>query len=63
MVGVLNDVTDRIWAERELRFQGQLLDQAFAAVSATDPNGVITHWNRHAEELYGWARAEAIGRR
>ena len=36
MVGVLNDVTDEMWAERELRFQGQLLDQAFAAVSATD---------------------------
>src|SRR4029079_17947911 len=63
MVGVLNDVTDEMWAERELRFQAQLLDQAFAAVSATDTSGVVTHWNRHAEELYGWTRDEAIGHR
>lgn len=63
MVGILNDVTDQVWAERELRFQAELLDQAFAAVSATDTSGTVTHWNRHAEELYGWTHAQAIGRR
>ena len=55
------DVTERKWAEEELRFRAELLDQAMAAVIATDPNGVVSHWNRHAETLYGWSQGEAIG--
>jgi PAS domain S-box-containing protein len=39
-----------------------LLDQVEAAVVATDPHGVITHWNRFAEELLGYAASEAIDR-
>ncbi|MEA2594436.1 MAG: hypothetical protein QOF01_905 [Thermomicrobiales bacterium] len=62
LVGILNDVTERRWAEEELRFRGELLDQATVAVVATDAAGVVTHWNRQAEALYGWRRSEAIGR-
>jgi PAS domain S-box-containing protein len=32
------------------------------AVIATDMAGCVTHWNRAAERLYGWARFEALGR-
>ena len=39
-----------------------LLDALQAAVIATDLEGVITRWNRHAAELFGFERAEAIGR-
>lgn len=39
-----------------------LLDQIDAAVIALDLRGVITHWNAHAERLYGWSREEALGR-
>ena len=40
----------------------RLLDQVPAAVVATDPAGVVTHWNREAEALFGWTRQEATGR-
>ena len=30
--------------------------------SPPDLAGVVTYWNRHAEELYGWTSAEATGR-
>jgi len=33
------------------------------ALSAIDMSGTITHWSTHAEELYGWKRAEALGER
>jgi diguanylate cyclase (GGDEF)-like protein/PAS domain S-box-containing protein len=59
--GVMIDVTEQREAEEELRFQAQLLDTVGAAVVATDRSGLITHWNRHAEELCGWSRAEALG--
>jgi PAS domain S-box-containing protein len=39
-----------------------LLDQIDAAVIALDLDGNVTHWNAHAERLYGWSRAEVLGR-
>jgi PAS domain S-box-containing protein len=33
-----------------------------AAIIITDGAGVITYWNPFAEELYGWASKEVIGR-
>ena len=43
-------------------FEGFLLDRVDVAVIANDERGRITHWNRFAEELFGWSRREAIGR-
>lgn len=39
-----------------------LLDRLRAAVFATDLEGSVTRWNRHAEELFGHRSEEAIGR-
>lgn len=39
-----------------------LLDAVGQAVLVVDAGFVITHWNRAAEQLYGWAAGEAIGR-
>src|SRR5690242_12237470 len=39
------------------------LDLAYDAFFRFDlTSGQITQWNRGAEEMYGWSRAEAIGR-
>jgi PAS domain S-box-containing protein len=43
-------------------FEAFLLDQVQAAVTASDLQGRIIHWNRHAEVLFGWTAAEALGR-
>jgi PAS domain S-box-containing protein len=42
--------------------QARLLDLTRDSVLVRDPNHVITYWNRGGETLYGWTRAEAIGR-
>lgn len=39
-----------------------VLDALVRAVVVTDPDGTIVLWNRSAEELYGWAEHEVIGR-
>jgi PAS domain S-box-containing protein len=44
-----------------LREQAALLDLTHDTVFVRDEQDVITYWNRGAEELYGWTRAEAIG--
>ncbi|HTZ44555.1 MAG TPA: PAS domain-containing protein [Jatrophihabitans sp.] len=40
----------------------ELLESLGQAVIATDPGGTVVHWNRVAEELYGWSAEEAVGR-
>jgi PAS domain S-box-containing protein len=42
--------------------QARLLDLTHDTVFVRDMNDVITYWNRAAEQLYGWTRAEAVGR-
>jgi diguanylate cyclase (GGDEF)-like protein/PAS domain S-box-containing protein len=38
-----------------------ILDNAHDAFIALDPGGVVLDWNRQAEKLMGWSRAEVIG--
>jgi len=40
-----------------------LFDSSPLAIVAYDASGVVTHWNAAAEALFGWAEAEAVGKR
>ncbi len=53
---------DRLRTEEALRRQAGLLDQTHDAVLVWDRVAGIQYWNRAAEELYGYSRAEALGR-
>jgi PAS domain S-box-containing protein len=33
-----------------------------AAIYTLDPDGIVTHWNKAAERIFGWSATEAIGR-
>jgi len=48
--------------EMMLREQAGLLDLTHDTIFVRDKKDVITYWNRGAEQLYGWTKAEAIGR-
>jgi PAS domain S-box-containing protein len=68
-IGVVRDIGERQQAERaldehtaRLRAQAQLLDLAHDAIYVRDKCGVITYWNREAEQTYGWFRNEALGK-
>ncbi|HAX74523.1 MAG TPA: hypothetical protein DCY88_01475, partial [Cyanobacteria bacterium UBA11372] len=41
--------------------QAQLLDLAHDSIITWDLNSVIAFWNKGAEIMYGWTKAEAIG--
>jgi PAS domain S-box-containing protein len=56
------DITERVQHEERIRVQAELLDAVGQAVIATDLDGMVTYWNQAAERLYGWRRAEALGR-
>jgi PAS domain S-box-containing protein len=40
-----------------------ILDKALDAVVMMDSDGLITGWNPQAENIFGWSRDEALGRR
>ncbi|MEA2124477.1 MAG: two-component system, sensor histidine kinase and response regulator, partial [Solirubrobacteraceae bacterium] len=60
------DITDRKRAEAALsiseRRTREILETAHDAFVAIDAEGAITDWNRKAEMMFGWSRAEALGR-
>jgi PAS domain S-box-containing protein len=65
-LGISRDITAAKEAEAVLRASEErtrlILDNAHDAFVAMSPDGLITEWNRQAEILFGWARAEAVGR-
>ena len=60
---ICRDRTQHKHADEATQRQAALLDLAYDAIIVEDVDTTITFWNRAAEELYGWSRAEAIGRR
>lgn len=58
-----NDITASKRAEQALRQQANLLEQTHDAIFVWDFRGTIVYWNRGAEQLYGFSREEATGRR
>jgi PAS domain S-box-containing protein len=60
--GIVQDITDRERAAREIHLRGHLLDSVHVAVVAYGLDGLVTHWNHGAELLTGRGADEAIGR-
>jgi PAS domain S-box-containing protein len=61
-IGAVTDVTESKRAEETLREQANLLNLTHDAIFVRDIDGVITYWNRGAEELYGWTAAQAAAK-
>ena len=63
---VTRDLTEQRRAAEVLRageeYARRIVDAAYDAFVSIDQAGVITGWNRHAEDMFGWSREEAIGR-
>jgi PAS domain S-box-containing protein len=53
---------EEAWRKAEERTR-LIVESALDAVVAMDADGMITDWNRRAEQVFGWTRSEALGRR
>lgn len=62
-MSVGRDITHRKAKESEAHFQAQLLAKVGQPIIATDTEGHIFYWNKKAEEVYGWASDEVIGKK
>ncbi len=65
ITGALRDISQRKADENRLRQVNQTLAALFEAaplaIMAIDTNYQVTLWNRAAEQIFGWTRAEALG--
>jgi two-component system, chemotaxis family, CheB/CheR fusion protein len=58
----IEDITDKKKQLEELKLHAALLEMANETVLVRDLEGTIHFWNRGAEEVYGWTKAEALGK-
>jgi two-component system CheB/CheR fusion protein len=63
VVVIMIDI-DRVRHDQEkLRHQADLLQQAYEPIVMWEIGGTIIYWNRAAEQIYGYSKAEAVSRR
>lgn len=57
------DITEHLRNEEILRKQAALIDLSPDGIIIKKPDGTITFWSLGAEKLYGWTKAQAIGKK
>lgn len=59
--GFIRDITDRKAAEKVLQHYAALVESSDDAIIGKDLNGCVTSWNKGAELIFGYTRAEMLG--
>ena len=62
---ILLDITERKMMEENLKESEErtrlIIESALDAVIIIDTQGIVTHWNKQAQRIFGWTENEAIG--
>lgn len=59
---IIRDISKRKQNEKQIAYHSLLLNQVNDAVVGVDENFRITYWNKGAENIYGYTKAEALGK-
>jgi PAS domain S-box-containing protein len=62
MIGTVQDVTERIMAEEKIKILANVVESSNDAIITESLNGVITSWNKAAEQIYGFSAEEMLGK-
>lgn len=65
IAAIVRDISERKQVEEGLRITNERLERSFEstplATIELDRAGIIQHWNRSAERIFGWSAAEVLG--
>lgn len=62
MVGVNWDITEDYLAKEKLAFLASIVESSEDSIVTKTLTGVITSWNKGAENLFGYSASEAVGK-
>ena len=63
IIGVSVDISERKKIEEDFRKQASLIDLSPDAIIVKKVDDTITFWSKGAQNVYGWTKDEAIGKR
>jgi PAS domain S-box-containing protein len=61
MIGTFMDITERKQAEMALGRLAAIVESSGDAIIGKDLNGIVTSWNKGAEEIFGYEASEMMG--
>ena len=61
-IWMVEDISERVMAVEQLRWQAEIIDQIHESIITTDMNGKITSWNKGAERVFGRPAEDVIGK-
>ena len=61
-VGIMRDISERRLAEAARAELAALVASSRDAIYGTDMNGIVTVWNKGAEQMFGYGASEVVGR-
>ena len=60
--GIIQDVTERKRAEENIQTLASIVESSHDAISTLSLDGIITSWNKGAEQIYGYSIGEILGK-
>ena len=60
--GTVQDITERIKSEEKIRNLANIVESSNDAIGTISLDGIITSWNKGAEQVYGYSQEEILGK-
>jgi len=62
MRGIVQDITERKLAEEKKKLLASIVESSSDAIGTLSLDGIITSWNKGAEQVYGYPQEEVLGK-